>query len=255
MHDYHRKSFTPEQEKKLRASVGPSVKIQNFLTEKEFELCRRLVMRPIQWPEHGKVSKYWGFGWDTPTGQLLKWIKPKIDEILSDWELDFFAIQEAIEPWKLHADIRWYEDKLPYKVMLMPMDIEMDTGSADINSWPDTHTFTFDQRNFLTNWPEWSDTVNLKGNDQDDWVRPIDNCLYEGLVPGYHITQEQWQKYFDHLPYEHLEGLTIEQAHKWEPRSLFHWDNTAVHCADNFLGAGIKTKRSLMLFTKLKQTI
>ena len=79
----------------------------------------------------------------------------------------------------------------------------------------------------------------------------MDNPQFEEVVPGYHVTTEEWQKYFSHMPYDHLEGLTIDGIHHWRPRSLFFWDNTALHCADNFLGAGIKTKRSLMLFTVL----
>ena len=251
MHEYQQKSFTRDQESRLRASSGPSVYIPNFLTAKEFEFCRQLVMRPIDYPEHGKVSKYWGFGWDTPTGQLLKWIKPKIDAILDGWELDFFAIQEAINPWKLHADIRWYADKIPYKVILMPMDVEPVSGAVDSENWPETYTAAFHQRNFLSRWPEVP-RITLEGNNQSRWVRPLDHIQYEGFIPGYHVTKDDWQKYFSHLPYSDLEGLTLDKIHQWTPRSLFYWDNTAVHCADNFLGNNIKTKRSLMLFTVLK---
>jgi hypothetical protein len=251
MHNYQQKSFTLEQEARLRASSGPSVYIPDFLTEKEFKFCRQLVMQPIDYPEHGKVSKYWGFGWDTPTGQLLKWIKPKIDEILDGWELDFFAIQEAINPWKLHADIRWYADKIPYKVILMPMDVEPMLGKVEIECWPETYTASFTQRNFLSRWPTVTKTT-LTGNDQSNWVRPMDNIQYEELMPGYHVTKDEWQKYFSHFPYSDLEGLTLDKIHRWTPRSLFHWDNTSVHCADNFLGNNIRTKRSLMLFTVLK---
>jgi len=253
MHEYQRKSFTAEQENQLRASAGKSVYISNFLTQEEFDFCRRLVMRPIDWPEHGKVSKYWGFGEDTPYGQLLSWIKPKIDAVLDDWVVDFYAIQEAINPWKLHADIRWYADKIPYKVILLPMDVEPMTGPVDVTDWPETYTISFEQRNFLSRWPIIAKKIDLRANDQSHWVRPMDDIQYEGLIPGYHVTQEQWQKYFSHLPYSDLEGITIDQIHKWTPRSLFYWDNTSLHCADNFIGNGIKTKRSLMLFTSLKQ--
>jgi hypothetical protein len=252
MHDYQRKSFTLEQERRLRSSASPSGYISNFLTEKEFKFCRKLVMGPINYPECGKVAKYWGFGWDTPMGQLLKWIKPKINEIIDDWELDFFAIQEAITPWKLHADIRWYADKIPYKVILIPMDVEPTAGAVDPFEWPDTYTAVFNQRNFLSRWPETANTANLKGNDQSNWIRPKDGIQYEGLIPGYHLTKDQWQEYFSHLPYSDLEGLTLDKIHRWTPGSLFYWDNTSVHCADNFLGKNIKTKRSLMLFTVLK---
>ena len=248
MHEYQRKSFTPEQEVLLRASAGPGGHILDFFTEKEFNFCRKMVMHPIDYPEHGQVSKYWGFGWDTPTGQLLKWIKPKIDEIFDNWELDFFAIQEAITPWKLHADIRWYNNKIPYKVLLMPMDVEPMSGPVPPSEWPDTYSATFHQRNFLSRWAG----QDLTGNSQTNWARPLDNNQYEEFVPGYHVTHETWQTHFSHFPYSHLEGLTLEGLHKWIPKSLVYWDNTSVHCADNFLANGIKTKRSLMLFTTLK---
>ena len=251
MHEFEPKSFTPEQEQKLRASSGPSAYYENFLTEKEFDICRHIAMSDIEWPEHGVVSKYWGFGWDHPLGKQLEFLKPKVDAILPDWELDFFAIQEAIEPWRLHADIRWYADKLPYKVILMPMDVEPMAGPVAVDAWPETHSISFHQRNFLTH---NANNVKKTGNDdQSAWTRPIDDPQFEDLVPGYHITQAQWQKYFSHMPYDHLEGLTIEGMHRWQPGSLFYWDNNSVHCADNFLADNIRTKRSLMIFSNLKQ--
>ena len=131
------------------------------------------------------------------------------------------------------------------------MDVEPVSGAVDPDSWPETYTAAFTQRNFLSRWPEVTKTT-LVGNDQSRWVRPLDNIQYEGLVPGYHVTEEEWQKYFNHLPYSDLEGLTLDKIHPWTPGSLFYWDNTAVHCADNFLANNIKTKRSLMLFTVLK---
>jgi hypothetical protein len=254
MHEYETNSFTFEQEQKLRSSSGSSYYQENFLTQDEFNFCRQLVLDKIAWPEHGKVSKYWGFGWDHGHGPQLTWIKEKINKILPDWELDFFAIQEAIQPWKLHADIRWYKNKLPYKVILMPMDVEPVTGPVDPDNWPETYSISFHQRNFLSLWSDSQRMVGKKtANNQDHWKRPIDNPQIEGIKPGYHITHEQWQKYFSHMPYSHVEGLTLDGIHRWLPRSLFYWDNSAIHCADNFLGNNILTKRSLMIFTVLKQ--
>ena len=251
MHTYEPKSFLPEQERKLRNCSKPSRYIQDFLSQEEFDMCRKLALSDIQWPEHGSVSKYWGFGWDSGFGPRLSWLRSKVNDLIcDDWELDFLAIQEAINPWKLHADIRWYADRIPYKVILIPMDVEPIDGSVDVNDWPDTYSITFKQRNFLSRWQSSSQAKT--GNDQSDWVRPHDDIQVEGIEPGYHISREQWQTYFSHMPYEHLEGLTLDCIHPWQPRSAFFWDNTAIHCADNFLDHGIKTKRSLMIFTILK---
>lgn len=250
MHVYEPRSFTKEKEQILRETAGPSKCIQNFLTQTEFDLCRRLFDTNIAWPEHGQVSKYWGFDWNTGYGPLLQWIRPKIDQLFPGWELDFLAIQEGITPWKVHADIRWYENKIPYKVMLMPIDVIPASGPVDFDQWPDTFTIAFNQRNFLSTWQEHA--TARTGNLQEDWIRPVDNPQIERLVPGFNVTNDQWLEYFDHMPYEHLEGLTIDAIHKWTPGSLMYWDNTTVHCADNFLGRGIKTKRSLMVFSTIK---
>lgn len=249
---YLTKSFSAEHEAILRSTAQASVTIDEFLTPAEFDRCRRLFSANTAWPESGQVSKYLGFGFDDPRGQMLRWLARKIDDILPDWQLDFFAIQEAIEPWRLHADIRWVPDRLPYKVMLLPMDVEPESGPVPTDAWPDTATIVFNQRNFLSRWPEQAQG-SLNNHDQSTWPRIIDQVMYEDLVPGYHVSKEQWQQYFSHMPYDHLEGLTIDKIHTWRPRSLFYWDNSAVHCADNFLSAGIRTKRSLMIFTVLKQ--
>ena len=252
MHEYQPKSFTPEQEERLRAAATPSGCVENFLTEEEFKFCRSLFDQPIEWPEHGQVSKYWGFGWNDPVGQQLHWIKPKIDQIFLDWELDFFALQEAIAPWKIHADIRWYPDKLPYKVIILPLDVEPTTGPVSPDQWPDSYTLSFNQRNYLS---KWNKQLPITANDQGhpQWPRPCEAIQNENLVSGYHISCDFWEKYLTHVPYEYVEGLTLDKVHKWIPRSLVYHDNTALHCADNFLVNGIKTKRCLMLFTVLKQ--
>ena len=250
MHVYIPRSFTKEQERVLRNTAGPSRYIENFLTENEFLQCKRLFDTGIKWPGHGEVSKYWGFDWTNGFGPFLTWLKPKIDEILPDWDLDFLAVQEAINPWKVHADIRWYADKIPYKVIMIPMDVEPVSGPVAPDAWPATFTVAFSQRNFLSTWDETA--TPMIGNTQKNWSRSIDNLQVEGIVPGYSITKDQWLQYFSHMPYEHLEGLTIDAIHHWKPKSLFYWDSTALHCADDFLSKKIKTKRSLMLFSKVK---
>lgn len=253
MHVFQHNSFAPVQEQALRQSAGPSVYIDNFLSQEEFLFCKELISQPISWPEHGEVSKYWGFGWDSGLGPKLTWLKDKVNAVLDNWELDFLAVQEAINPWKIHADIRWYADKIPYKVILMPMDVEPNSGPVDVCDWPDTYTITFHQRSFLSNWDKDIHGSAQTGNQQSHWVRPCEDPNHENLVNGYQVNRAFWQKYLNHMPYEHTEGMSVEMVHKWKPGSMFFWDSTALHCADNFLVNGIKTKRCLMLFTLLKK--
>lgn len=246
MHVYEKKSFSPQQENILRSIAGPSQCYDNFLTQSEFDFCRTLFDSPIDWPEHGKVSKYWGFDWNSGHGPVLLWLKEKLSTVLPNWTLDFLALQEAINPWRIHADIRWYQDKIPHKVILIPLDVEPVSGAVDPDQWPDTYSITFNQYNFLSRATGGTATT---GNDQSNWKRPFDNPSTERLESGYHISPEQHKKFFNHMDYRELEGLTLDKMHLWTPRSMFMWDNTALHCADNFLENNIKTKRSLMVFT------
>lgn len=247
MHIYEQKSFTAAQEKILRDSASDSYYQEDFLSPEEFELCRELTLSVTQWPEHGKTSKYWGFGLDNGLGPKLGWLLDKVKTIIPNAQLDFFAVQEAIIPWKVHADIRWYPDKIPYKVVLLPMDVEPESGPVPPQQWPSTASISFHQRNFLSHWSETA-TASQGNNDQSHWARPVENPRVEGCRPGFHVTKELWEKYFTHMPYEFLEGLTIDQINVWKPGSIMFWDNTALHCADDFVSKKIKTKRSLMLF-------
>jgi hypothetical protein len=254
-HVYEDNEFTPEQEKKLRQIASPSSYIKNFLTDIEFTICRDLTMSVKDWPEHGGVSKYWGFGRDNGYGPYLEWLYEKIKVLDPDINFDFWAIQEAIIPWKIHADIRWYKDKIPHKVYLLPMDVEgKDNHVYDTADWPDTYTISFEQRNFMRNARVSAVEIDKDqnvGNDQTNWKLPINNPKYENLQSGFSIDKETWQKYLNHMDYKWAEGLTIDQIDKWEPGAIMSWDNTALHAADDFSSNGIATKRSLMLFTTL----
>ena len=250
---YIERKFTDEQTAKLEAMSGPSGHIANFLTDSEFELLRSMVLDPnMVYPEVGKVSKYWGFGTPyKPADQINDWLIPKLETVFGKFNVDFYAFQEAIHPWRIHADIRWEESKLPYKFVLFPLDVEPVTGPVGINEWPDTYTVTFKQHDFKRSLPE-NGTKRLKPNtNQEAWPRPWDDPKIERLEPGYHIDKATWDKYFTHIPYEHAEGLTIDLINKWQPRAMMYHDQTALHCASNFHNEGIRTKRCFIVATYL----
>jgi hypothetical protein len=253
MHYFKSRSFTKEQEAKLKDIASPSYQIENFLTDNEFKILRQIFQKKIKWNEEGEISKYHGFGWDTEYGPMLKWLKIKIDQMLPNWQLDFLALQEAIIPWKIHADIRWYSNQIPYKMMLIPVDVDPIAGPVSPGEWPETSTITFKQKNFLSRYKANSTDGDFGNKNPDKWLRPIDDPCVENLINGYNITQEQWQKYFTHIPYDYFEGLEIESIFNWKPKSIIVWDNSALHCSDDFLSNGIKTKKSLMICSVLKE--
>lgn len=248
-HTYISNTFTEEQIGVMENNNNNSNKISNFLSLEEFKTIQSILNNITEWPEVGKTSKYNGMSYtDGIIGHTLKRIlDSKIQNWIGKYELDFFAFQEAILPWKIHADLRWYANKIPGKAILIPLDVISESSSI---GWKDTYTITFQQRNYKRKVSIKNKGESRAGNsDQKTWKRPIDDPSIELINPGYHIDKHQYKKYFSHMDYEWLEGLEIDACHRWDPCSAFVWDQCALHCADNFLDKSIKTKKSLILFT------
>jgi len=252
---YHHRRFSAKQTNKLREIAGRSKRTFNFLDQREFEFLRSVVLDPAtEYPEIGAVSKYWGFGPEhAPAKDIVPWLMPKLERLLGPHEVDFFAYQEAITPWKIHADIRWHESRIPYRVLLIPLDVEPNDGTVSYDSWPETNTVVFEQRNFLAHYPESSDDLIIPNTGQDHWLRSCDDPNVEALIPGRQIPEQDWNALFGHIPYEEAEGMTIDRINPWIPMSIMQWDNTALHAADDFLGHRIRTKRCFMIFTFLPE--
>jgi hypothetical protein len=231
----------------MQSASGPSNTFHNVITQEELEFLQQEIKK-INYPETGKTSKYAGASYDDPQGKIIKDIfDDKLRKIIGDHDLDFFAWQEAIKPWKVHADLRWYPDKLPYKVVLFPIDV-----ISDQDNWKDTYTIAFKQRDYLE--ANSNNNEGYKGNtDQSTWSRPCERPGVHNLVEGFKISREEHELYFSHMPYDFLEGLEIDNVFKWTPGSCVTWDQNQLHGADNFIKNNIKTKLSLIFFTNQKQ--
>lgn len=246
-HKYLDKRYTPEQVKKMQSVERGSKTVNDFVDPQELQYLQKII-RSKKYAEIGKTSKYSAGSYNDLEGRIIKHMfHKKILDAIGDYDLDFYTWQEAINPWKIHADIRWYSDRLPYKVLLVPLDV---IGEGDY--WADTYTIAFKQWNFL----EGNKNTNagqFGNNDQSNWIRVYDQPGIHNLCNGFKITKDQHEKYFSHMPYEFLEGLEIDNLYKWTPGSCVIWDQTQLHCADNFHKKGIKTKLSLLFFTNQKQ--
>ncbi len=242
-HSYADKTFTVDQVAQIKSKDGPSKTVENFISISELQYLREEIKK-ISFPEQGDTSKYFGASFQDDFAKDVKDIfSGKLHELIGEHVLDFFAWQEAINPWKIHADLRWYPDKLPYKVVLIPIDVV-----SEQETWKDTYTIAFKQRNYLEG--NQNTDNRAKGNDdQSKWKRPYDKPGTRNLINGYSITEQQHKQYFSHMDYAFLEGLQIDNIYKWTPCSAVIWDQDQLHCADNFLANGIKTKRSLIFFT------
>jgi len=243
-HVYLHNAYTESQIAQMQSTDSDTIIVDNFITGEQLKELRSYI-DSIEYPEHGKTSKYAGSAYEHPPygPRIKELIHEKLLEHIGEHQLDFFAWQEAILPWKIHADLRWYADKIPHKVILIPLDV-----ISDKEGWDDTHSITFKQRNYLRNNPNTD--IGKKGNsDQKNWKRAIDNLNTEGCINGYSIDEDTWKNYLSHVPYEHLEGLEIDKIYKWKPGSAVIWDANQLHCADNFLARKIKTKLSIIAMT------
>ena len=237
-------SYTNEQIARMQARDSGSWVIDNFVSSSDLNKLRKII-DTVDYPEHGSTSKYAGSAYEHPPyGPIMKKIfYDKIVSEIGDHKLDFFAWQEAINPWKIHADLMWFADEIPYKVILVPLDV---VGEGE--DWTDTYSITFKQRSYLRN----NANINKPkkpNSDQSSWKRPINQKNVEGCCDGYMINEETWNTYMSHMPYDWAEGLEIDTIFKWRPGSAVVWDQTQLHCADNFLARGIKTKLSILIMT------
>jgi len=238
--------YTKDQVQKMQSMDSASKTFHDVITEEQFKFVQNII-RKIKYPEVLKNSKYAPGSFRDPIGQKIKQIfHEPLKKIIGEYELYSYVLQEAINPRNIHTDMNWYKDKLPYKAVLFPLDVV-----SDQDGWKDTYTIAFKQRDYLED--NSNSNKGQHGNtEQSDWTRPYENPEVHNLINGYSISKEQHEKYFSHMPYEYLEGLEIDNIFKWTPGSCMTWDRNQLHCADNFLANGIKTKLSLIFFTDQK---
>ena len=239
---YH--TYTESEVKKMQSADGKSKTFHDVITQEQFKFLQDAIKK-IKYPEIAKNSKYAGGSFRDPIGQKIKQIfHEPLKKIIGEYELFSYVWQEAINPRNIHTDMNWYKDKLPYKAILFPLDV-----ISDSDSWKDTYTIAFKQRDYLEG---NSNKRQHENEDQSDWTRPYENPGVHNLINGYSISKDEHKKYFSHIPYDFLEGLEIDNIFKWTPGSCMIWDRNQLHCADNFLTNDIKTKLSLIFFTNQK---
>ena len=71
----------------------------------------------------------------------------------------------------------------------------------------------------------------------------------EGLVDT-QFPIDTYRKYFTHLKYEWLSGLSFDKALPWKPGSMLYFNSVKLHSASDFLKQGIKYKLGISIFTK-----
>jgi hypothetical protein len=71
----------------------------------------------------------------------------------------------------------------------------------------------------------------------------------EGLTEK-NFDSNTYYRYFTHLKYQWLEGLTLHSVQPWRPKDMIIFDSTRLHCASDFRQLGISSKLAISIFTK-----
>jgi hypothetical protein len=65
------------------------------------------------------------------------------------------------------------------------------------------------------------------------------------------FDNELYRKYFTHMQYRWLDGLSINSIFDWKPGSAIIFDSVRLHCASDFRKLGIRSKLGISIFTKI----
>lgn len=131
------------------------------------------------------------------------------------WHL---MLLKEFSPWTVHTD--WNKgDQKPFMAFLIPLSWQGSDSSQ-------THTIIFNEKC----------TTNTRTFCQESSFKEP-NCrnLYDNLCR--------------HVEPEVLDKLTLAGAYRWKRGNMLYWDRSLLHCSDDFLGAGIVSKKAIVIFT------
>lgn len=129
-------------------------------------------------------------------------------------------ILESLYPFELHTDVNHSKDKdynIPKYTVIIPLDDYKST------------TFVFNE-------------YNESGNDFEDFKSEYTGELKLRIPKEKVLT-------LTHLHPKDLMYLSIKETFEWTKGSLFAFDRKYYHCSDNYLKAGEKSKRAILLWT------
>lgn len=178
-----------------------------------------------------------GYGSITKEHILYPWFERHIFSRLRDlvdcpMALIMAHLIHEENPQKLHSDYYYKTSSEPYRSFLIPVGVENSTDRI-----AETHTIVFNE----------ADTyVAPAGMEQKIWNRS--NWKQNRSTKENNALQYKNQ-HLSHIPDEDLECLTVQNVLQWQLGSVIHWDETLLHCSDNFTNNGIKSKQAIVVHT------
>jgi hypothetical protein len=202
--------------------------------------CRDTINDYLSLMKSGTVFKKKAYNYEIDP--QLEFTLPKIQQIIKflnpNYEVQWAHFLKELSPYLVHTDTTESKNYLPYKVIMMPLEIEGES----------THTVFFNQRYlgppsaFMKGTDLSLEVCNTKTNYED--IEKYEN--------GGEFSQQTHLDYLDHIPPSMLQGLSIDKIVEWRLGDLIIFDSCQLHCSSSFQKFKVKSKSALVIFTHIK---
>jgi len=209
-------------------------------------------------------------------------IKRILDQVLDkEYLVEEVIFNHSKISFGLHAD-SGVSDQPIYKAILIPLEVTENSGTAFFNNYwlfpsakftrqkfnpldytvfdCDDNPVKVNLKEFLQNrdsslFPTYTDTyindlietrLNNTGYTKTD-VRTDQYEKITGYVADGKFNQTIYNQYLQHIAFDDLTGLTIDQVVPWVPGEVIVFDRTQLHCATS----GHQSKLGITVFTDL----
>lgn len=224
---------------KIKSTFSPPEVIKEFLTIDQLD---RLL--EIYETSENKVQKNTGpITLDLSScieDELILYILEKIKNFIGEYKIISGFYFETSYPHVIHNDDSFELPDTVYKGITIPIKCYGD----EISDNPDL--CFFDQHYF--HGP--SKFFNRDADITFHYNTPVyDYDLVENLSSE-KISREIYSKYFTHLKYQWLEGLSLQTVKPWRPGTAIIFDSLQLHCASDFRKNNVNKKLGISIFTK-----
>lgn len=224
---------------RIKSSFSPPAVIEEFLTIDQLDRLLEIYDK-----SENKIQKNTGpITLDLSTylkDDLISCILEKIKNFIGDYKIVSGFYFETTYPHVIHNDDSFELPDAVYKGITIPIKYY---GN---NIFSDPSLCFFDQYYF-------QGPSKFFNNDHDitfHYNTPVyEYSLVENLSSE-KISKETYSKYFTHLKYQWLEGLSLQSVKPWIPGTAIIFDSLQLHCASDFRKNGIEKKLGISIFTK-----